>query len=224
MTREPPNQKTRFNIREDTPTEWFETLYANAEPDGEGVPWANMTVHPAFAKWLAQNALNGHGKSALVVGCGMGDDAVELKRLGFDVTAFDVSETAIAYCKERFPASGIQFQVADLLDPPVAWRRAFDFVLEIYTVQAMPPKYERELIDAIAGFTAPGGQLLVIADVAMSPRRFEDGPPWKLMPDHVDRFVDTGLTVTDRMTLPSEVTPGGAVYVTGFHRATDDGH
>ena len=42
-------------------------------------------------------------------GCGMGDDAIELERLGFVVTAFDVSHTAIKLCKERFPQSKVSF-------------------------------------------------------------------------------------------------------------------
>ena len=63
-----------------------------------------MQTHPSFAKWLNENTLVGVGKSALVIGCGMGDDAIELEALGFRVTAFDVSETAIKFstvCSNR---------------------------------------------------------------------------------------------------------------------------
>jgi hypothetical protein len=30
--------------------------------------------------------------------------------------------------------------VADLFNPPSEWKHHFDFVLEIYTIQALPPK------------------------------------------------------------------------------------
>lgn len=128
-----------IQIRQDEPLGWFEDLYGSSDTAGDGVPWANMETHPAFAEWLGTHDLVGGGKSALVVGCGMGDDAVELEARGFDVTAFDVSDSAIKYCKERFPRSGAEFVQADLFDPPAIWTASFDFVLEIYTVQAVPP-------------------------------------------------------------------------------------
>ena len=77
-----------------------------------------MTTHPSFADWLSNNPLNGKGKSALVVGCGMGDDAVALESLGFQVTAFDVSESAVKFCKARFPGSEVDFVQADLVADP----------------------------------------------------------------------------------------------------------
>ena len=162
----------RFSIQEEQPSDWFEPLYSSSSKDGGGVPWANMKTHPSFANWLGQNPQDGEGKLALVVGCGMGDDAIELEALGFHVTAFDVSATAIEFCKERFPQSKVDFEQADLLEDQPRWHRKFDFVLEIFTVQALPPKYERELIQNISDFVAPGGQLLVVAEVSRETKGF----------------------------------------------------
>ena len=194
------NNKTQeeFSIDEDQPSNWFEPLYANAAADGDGVPWANMDTHPSFAHWLTKNTLEGEGKSALVVGCGMGDDAIKLEAQGFQVTAFDVSDTAIKYCKERFPHSKVDFVQASLLDDQPQWQHQFDFVLEIYTVQALPPKYEKELIQNISDFVAPEGQLLVIAEVGKQERSFENGPPWVLTPEHIDSYVSCGLEVIEK--------------------------
>ena len=75
----------------------------------------------------------------------------------------------------------------------------FDFVLEIYTVQALPPKYESTLIENIAGFVGVNGQLLVIAEVGKEERAFENGPPWLLTPQHIDSFVSCGLNVKQTM-------------------------
>ncbi|SET69137.1 class I SAM-dependent methyltransferase [Thalassotalea agarivorans] len=185
----------KFGIDKDKPADWFEPLYANADLNGEGVPWANMDTHPLFQRWLDMNPLSGNGKTALVVGCGMGDDAIALEALGFDVTAFDVSTTAINYCKQRFPDSKVSFLQADLLKPQPKWRQAFDFVLEIYTVQALPPQYESQLIGAIANFVAPQGTLLVVAEVSDEERRFENGPPWLLTPQHIDAFQAHALSL-----------------------------
>ena len=123
--------QNQFSIQENQPSNWFEPLYSGSTRDGKGVPWAHMKTHPSFANWLGQNRLDGNGKSALVVGCGLGDDAIELESLGFRVTAFDVSATAIERCQERFPQSKVGFEQADLLTPQSQWLRKFDFVLEI---------------------------------------------------------------------------------------------
>jgi 2-polyprenyl-3-methyl-5-hydroxy-6-metoxy-1,4-benzoquinol methylase len=208
----------RPSIQEDRPSDWFEPLYSNSNTDGEGVPWANMETHPSFAKWLSRNPLDGDEKLALVVGCGMGDDAIELESVGFRVTAFDISETAINYCKERFPQSKVDFVQADLLEGQSRWHRKFDFVLEIFTVQALPPKYEKESIESISNFVAPRGQLLVIADVGRKERLFENGPPWLLTPGHIDSFVSCGLRVQETVVGKQPPKDGEEIYVTTFDR------
>ncbi len=209
----------RFPVQENQPSNWFEPLYAGSNKNGEGVPWANMDTHPSFGNWLKKNPLEGDEKSALVVGCGMGDDAIELEALGFQVTAFDVSETAIKFCKERFPQSKVEFVQADLLVTQPHWKRKFDFVLEIYTVQALPPKYEMELIQNIADFVASDGQLLVIAEVSKEERSFENGPPWLLTSQHIDSFVSCGLKVVGKYVEQDSSNIGElGTYVTTFKR------
>ena len=208
----------RYAIQEGQPVDWFESLYSSSNTRGEGVPWANMQTHPSFARWLQRNPLNGEEKSALVVGCGMGDDAITLESLGFQVTAFDVSETAIGFCKERFTQSKTNFIQADLLQDQSQWHERFDFVLEIFTVQALPPVYEEELIENISRFVAPGGRLLVIAEVDSKKRSFDDGPPWLLTPEHIDGFITRGLQVQDKSTEKEFETMGEGTFITLFKR------
>ncbi|MCB9426188.1 MAG: class I SAM-dependent methyltransferase [Flavobacteriales bacterium] len=143
------DKKFPYKISETEPTDWFEELYNDANVSGKGVPWATMDTHTLFKKWLETNKLDGKGKTALVVGCGMGDDAITLEKMGFEVTAFDVSGKAIEYCQERFKDSTVKFVTADLLKEIPEWSRQFDFVLEIYTIQALPPKYEHQVIEQI---------------------------------------------------------------------------
>jgi len=209
----------RFSVQEDQPSNWFEPLYADSDTNGEGVPWANMETHPSFGSWLTKNSLEGDGKSALVVGCGMGDDAIELEALGFQVTAFDVSETAIKFCKERFPQSKVEFVPADLLENQSQWQQKFDFVLEIFTVQALPPKYEKELIQNISDFVSPDGQILVIAEVGKEERSFDSGPPWLLTSRHIDSFVACGLKVVGKYVEQDSTSIGElGTYVTTFKK------
>ncbi len=150
----------------------------------------------------------------------MGDDAIELESLGFQVTAFDVSETAVKLCKERFPLSKVDFVQADLLEAQPQWQRRFDFVLEIFTIQALPPKYEKELIRNLSNFVAPGGQILVIAEVSGEERSFENGPPWVLTSNHIDSFVSCGFRVAGHhVDGESQSNEDTGTYVTTFVRS-----
>ena len=133
---------------------WFETLYANADGEARVIPWADMTANPNFVQWVQGRGLTGAGKRAIKVGCGLGDDAEEMARLGFDVVAFDISETAIAWCRNRFPKYPVHYRVADLFASPESWNEAFDFVLESYTLQVLPPDLREPAMECIARYVA----------------------------------------------------------------------
>ena len=182
-----------LGVEENKPTDWFERIYSASSVAGNGVPWANMAPHPVFKHWIDENALVGKGKTALVVGCGLGDDAIELEKRGFTVTAFDVSESAIALCKRRFPESKVEFLKANLLDGIQEWKKKFDFVLEIFTIQALPPKYEKKVMQHISDFVADHGELVVVTEIQKEKRNFEKGPPWLLNRDYVQSFEHYGL-------------------------------
>lgn len=175
---------------------WFEALYAAADGDGDKIPWAKMLPHPYFTRWARRYGLQGDGKRALVVGCGLGDDAIELAERGFKVTAFDLSETAIQWTKKRFENTPVDFQVMDLFKAPDSWNQAYDFVLEINTVQAMPPDMRPRAVKAICGFVAPGGTLLVIAR-GVDDDRPVTGPPWPMKKADFKLFDGHGLTVQE---------------------------
>ncbi len=128
-----------------------------------------------------------------MVGCGLGDDAEELARRGFDVTAFDVSAAAIDWAKKRFPQTKVKFHVADLFNLPAAWRRGFDLVSEIFTVQALPVQLRPRALTAVADLVAPQGTLLIFC------RGRDDGEqlgemPWPLSREDLSELGRAGLT------------------------------
>ena len=136
-----------FNERCD-PLGWFEPLYREARTNSALVPWADLAPNPHLV------AIDGGGRRALKVGCGLGDDAEQLASWGFEVAAFDISPTAICLCRERFPASRVEYVVADLFDPPPPWAARFDFVLESYTLQVLPAGRRREAVGRICSLWA----------------------------------------------------------------------
>jgi SAM-dependent methyltransferase len=174
-------------------TGWFEQLYAAGAGGRVPVPWGRRDPHPLFVDWAQRRAVRGEGGRAVVVGCGLGADAEYTGRLGFDTTGFDISATAIRLAGQRFPHTTVHYQVADLLALPAAWRHAFDLVVEIITVQALPDPVRRQAIENIAGLVAADGTLLVLAaahdpDVPESPV-----PPWPLRQNEIDAFATGGL-------------------------------
>ena len=173
-------------------TGWFEELYKEAGGNNENISWADLKPNRFLVEWAEKARLQGNGRKALVVGCGLGDDAGFLDDLGFVVTAFDISPTAIEWAKKLHADRNIHFEAADLLAARSEWRNAFDFVLEVYTIQPLPLEMRPRVIDSIAAFVAPEGELVVVA----RGREDDEQPeqlPWPVSRRDLSRFNASGL-------------------------------
>lgn len=174
---------------------WFDALYKEAAGDNEKIPWADLEPNAYFRAWAEQNDLKGKGRTALVVGCGLGDDAIYLNDLGFKVTAFDISPTAIEWAKRLSGERDIAYHTADLFKADPAWSKAFDFVLEIYTIQPLPMEMRGDVIAAIAGFVAENGEIVVVT----RGREDDEEPealPWPMSRKELALFETHGLKQT----------------------------
>jgi len=193
MKRDDVRRLANESIARGDATGWFEDLYRHAGGSWGDIPWADLVANPYLVAWLDQSSVRGEGKSCLVVGCGLGDDAEALAAWGFRVTAVDVSSTAIEGCRARFPQSKVDYVVADALAPPNTWRGRFDLVFESYTLQVLPPDARAAAVDAIAAVVAMGGLLFVLcrAREASEP---EGQLPWPLTRAELDAFRERGLT------------------------------
>jgi SAM-dependent methyltransferase len=180
------------SLQRGAPANWFQELYARAGGDASAIPWANQAPRQLFVSWAEQHDLKGNGRRALQVGCGLGDDAEELARRGFVVTAFDIAPAAIEWCRQRFPDSPVDYMVADLLNPPQEWRGAFNFILEIYTLQALTAELRGPAMENLARFLAPGGELLVICRGRHQDEP-EEGVPFPLTREDLAVFERCGL-------------------------------
>ncbi|AFY57621.1 Thiopurine S-methyltransferase (TPMT) [Rivularia sp. PCC 7116] len=178
---------------------WFDNIYIKAKGDSNQVPWANMTANAYLKDWLNQHSEIEKNAKALVIGCGLGDDAEILAEKGFNVTAFDISSTAIDWCKQRFPNSSVNYVVADLfdLDSSHNWIGNFDFVFEARTIQSLPLKVREQTMEAVAQFVAPEGTLLVVTVTRDTPEE-PSGPPYPLSLEEVDYFQQLGLSEINR--------------------------
>lgn len=165
----------------DDPAGFFEGMYVAGD-----MPWDRGTPHPLFSPWIA--SVDGAGRRALIVGSGPGADAELVATRGFAVTGFDFSPSAVELARSRHPSSPVSYFVADVLAAPAEWDGAFDLVVEILTVQSMPPETHAQAAANIAGFVAPGGTLFVVATAREEGSPLPDGPPWPLMRSEVEAF------------------------------------
>ena len=179
------------HLRAGDPLGWFEDLYLRAGDDTTMIPWADLAPNPNLTDWLERNEFTGSGR-ALKIGCGLGDDAEELARRGFETTAFDISASAITWCRRRFPQSSVSYVVTDLFSAPTEWRAGFEFVLESYTLQVLPPNIRSSAARSIASFVAPRCTLLVIAR-GREPNDPEGNMPWPLTRGELSIFNTGGL-------------------------------
>lgn len=168
---------------------WFDGLYRENRESHENIPWARLDVNPLLQSYLDKESK--HKGKALVIGCGLGDDAVALEKAGYEVTAIDVSQTALDLAKERFPESGVNFERLDIFDMPDRYKEYFDFVFEALTIQSLPVEFREKMIEAIADTVAVGGELLLVAHKREGSL---EGPPWPLTREEVDLFKKHGLT------------------------------
>jgi SAM-dependent methyltransferase len=175
------------------PTAWFEQLYAEGVTGAATLAWDRAAPNPLLVRWAAEGDEQGNGRHAVVVGAGLGADAAYLAELGYLTTAFDVSPTAVGIAAHRAP--GVDFVTADLLDLPAEWQQAFDLVVEIYTVQALPRSLRSRAAANVAGLVADGGMLVVIQALLGPEDDPEPGPPWAFTRPEMDAFAATGLDV-----------------------------
>jgi SAM-dependent methyltransferase len=196
MTQPDPDEKARAlaaeSLADADPTGWFEQLYTAAARGQAEIPWDRGHPHHLLVEWAERQRPEGRGRRALVVGCGLGDDAEYVAAHGFDTVGFDISTTAVETARTRHPGSPVEYLTADLLAPPERWSHAFDLVIESLTVQSMPPSTRTTTIANVARFVRPGGTLLVVAFAGAD----DDlgGPPWPLGREDIESFGADGLS------------------------------
>lgn len=176
-----------------TAYDWFDSLYANANEDTSQVPWALPGALPTLEHWLKTASIPPLKPSAIVVGCGLGDDAEAIAQAGYSVTAFDVSPQAIAWAKKRFPHTTVNYVAADLFNLPEAWKGSFDLVFDFRTIQALPISLRTSCIENIANLGKSDGTVLIATYLREEGQNPGEKPPWPLSEQELAHFETLGL-------------------------------
>jgi 2-polyprenyl-3-methyl-5-hydroxy-6-metoxy-1,4-benzoquinol methylase len=172
----------------DDPTGWFDSIYKSANGDYTKVFWADLEPSPYLVDWLKKNLVIKENKTACVIGCGVGDDAEALASFGFDVSAFDISPSAIELCINRYPNTKVNYVVADLFDYPKDWFEKFDVTYECNTIQVLPGEYRKKARIAMSSLIAKDGYILVSCRSRNEGEK-EDAIPLPLTKSEMDEFV-----------------------------------
>lgn len=189
------NELSADAIGRGDPTAWFDELYAEGRDGAVGMPWDRSVPQVDLRTWAEREGLDGTGRRAVVVGCGLGADAEYLSSLGFTTSAFDISPTAVELARSRNPGSSVDYRVADLLALPGEWHHAFDLVVEIFTLQAMPDPPREGAADGVVGLVAEGGTLLAVQFRYVASAPVEARPPFPLDREFMESLGRDGLRV-----------------------------
>jgi SAM-dependent methyltransferase len=129
----------------------------------------------------------------LVPGCGRGNDALYLAKLGYDVVAVDFAKQAVDAVRRRrrdqwIPAERCRTLRADVLRLPARLAGAFDIVVEHTCFCAIDPSGRDDYARMAAAVLVPGGSFVGL----LYPFRAESpGPPFPVSEEEVqNRFAE----------------------------------
>ncbi|HEX2990387.1 MAG TPA: class I SAM-dependent methyltransferase [Anaerolineales bacterium] len=141
------------------PREFFEFVYSDVPPWDIGGPQPALST--LFSEFPPADPI-------LDVGCGSGDLAIHLARLGHRVTGVDFVETAITQAQQkaaRLPAELtrlLDFQIADALQPSLLGRQ-FGSVVDSGFYHLFDPDQGQRFLDDVAKSLLPGGRYYLLA-------------------------------------------------------------
>jgi len=146
----------------------------------EEMPWFYPGLDPDLV-----GALEGLGITAgsiLDLCTGPGTQAMKLAERGFEVTAFDISKTAVKKAHENAKKKGldIEFVEKDFLAGGAG--RTFDFVFDRGCFHTLSPELRGEYLKVISKLIRPGGYLFL---KCFSHREKMEGGPYRFTPEEI---------------------------------------
>src|SRR5215216_4364414 len=163
----------------------WDNLYTN-EVTVSSLPWYNKELDADLGEHLGtMNITKGR---FLDLGTGPATQAIELSKLGFQVTATDISDNAITRAKRM--TKDIEFIVDDILDTKLK-KDSFDYVFDRGCFHVLEPSSRHRYVSQVSKILRDGGLLFLKTFSAKEPSI--DGP-YRFSIDEInsifgDRFV-----------------------------------
>ena len=141
------------------PREFFDFVYSDVPPWDIGGPQPALSA--LFSEFPPADPI-------LDVGCGSGDLAIHLARLGHRVSGVDFVETAITQARQKtasLPAEVarlVDFQIGDALQPSL-FGTPFGSVVDSGFYHLFDPDQGQRFLDQVATSLLPGGRYYLLA-------------------------------------------------------------
>jgi 2-polyprenyl-3-methyl-5-hydroxy-6-metoxy-1,4-benzoquinol methylase len=146
----------------------MDEIYRNIPIDK--IPW-NMEVPPDVLVDLIES---GKVKSCKTIdlGCGVGNYALYLASLGFEVTGVDIAPSAINIAKENARKRGLKsrFIASDLLGDLNEMKETFDFAYDWEVLHHIFPADRKKYIENVFGLLNHGAKYLSVCFSEMDPQ------------------------------------------------------
>lgn len=167
----------------------WEQLYRNQ--DVESMPWFNPELDLDLDEALTN--LNLQTGTALDLGTGPGTQAIALAERGFEVTATDLSETAIekALAKAKEKGLDISFRQDDILNSKLDQK--FDFVLDRGCFHVLPPEQRQNYIRVVDSLIKPKGYLFLKCFSHLETR---EAGPYRFTPEEIKEIFSSRFNVS----------------------------
>ena len=154
------------------------------------MPWFNPELDDDLKQAL--DDLGVRAGSVLDLGSGPGTQAMQLARRGFDVTATDISGSAIRLAGKRRKRKGldITWQQDDILDSRLA--RQFDLIFDRGCFHVLAPERRQDYVTIVADLLNRGGHLFLKCFSHLQPGEIG---PYRFTPEQIRELFGSRLAV-----------------------------
>lgn len=166
----------------------WENLYQ--EQSVETMPWFNPALDADLEKAL--NQLNLSGKTGLDIGTGPGTQAIALAERGFEVTAVDLSATAIENAKTKAKDLNINWQQDDILNTKL--ERQFDFAFDRGCFHVFAPEQRQNYVSVVNKLIVSEGYLFL---KCFSYKETREAGPYRFTPQEIEEIFHNQFKIID---------------------------
>lgn len=166
----------------------WDNLYANETGVGS-LPWYSKSLDDDLEEYL--HTVNLTEGRFLDLGTGPATQAIELSKLGFQVTATDISENAITRAKRM--TKGIEFIVDNILDSKLM-EDSFDYIFDRGCFHVLKPSSRQRYVNQVSRLLRREGGLLFLKTFsATEPSRGAGCGPYRFSIDEIDSVFSDGF-------------------------------
>lgn len=166
----------------------WEQLYQ--DKNVESMPWFNPDLDPDLEQALT--TLNLHAGTALDLGTGPGTQAIALAERGFQVTATDLSDTAVRQALDKAKEKGLDISLTqdDILNSHL--NQEFDFIFDRGCFHVLPPEQRQDYVRVVERLIKSKGYLFL---KCFSHLETSESGPYRFTPEQIKEIFSSRFNV-----------------------------